>query len=339
VESSLRLEAPVYQLFPLLEELEKDKSAVHKVYSKTPSLANADLALVPMSIPYLIQKGYRKALWSFLKSCEHEGIPVLIFSGGDYGMSLPFKNVITVRLGGFDSSLDENTFIMPPFIDDPYTVLNKEPSLLDLSIPPTIGFVGHSNGSLAKLFKEYFSFLKGNLQRLTGMDPTDSQNFYPSSSRRFRYLKMLEADSNLETNFIHRQKYRAGESKESGRTNTQKEFYLNMESNLYTFCIRGTGNFSARFYETLAMGRIPLVLDTDCRLPFGHRIDWVKHIVRVPEREVRQLSSHLLDFHETLAEESTWEIQQANRSLWEKFFQKDSFFLNLHDDLQSKLQI
>lgn len=339
VESELRLDAPVYQLFPLLEELEKSESPVHEAYKQVSMLSDCDLALIPMSIPFLVQHGRKKAVWSFIRSCEAENIPVLVFTGGDYGMSLPFSNVITVRLGGLKSKLNENTFIMPPFISDPYAILGSKPTSLERKTLPSVGFVGHSNNSFGKYLKEYVSFCKGKINRWTGKDPTDSQFFYPSSGRRHKYLAMLELDSNIDTNFIHRKKYRAGVNSEIDRTDTQREFYENMESNLYTFCMRGTGNFSARLYETLAMGRIPLMVDTDCLMPFEEQINWSDHIVRVSEEHVAHLGSELCEFHDKLSDKQCREIQLANRSLWQKFFQKDSFFLNLHNDLQSKLQI
>ncbi|MBT8262676.1 MAG: glycosyltransferase family 47 protein [Bacteroidia bacterium] len=339
VEPTFRLEAPIYQLFPLLEELEKPDSAVHEAYSLVSDLSNASIAMVPMSVPYLMQKGYKPKLWAFIKKCEQEQKPVLVFTGGDYGLSLPFSNVLTVRLGGMASKLDASTYIMPPFISDPYDILKKEPTYLDHTTVPTVGFVGHSNGSLAKLLKEYASFWKGRLKRFTGNDPTERQSFYPSSYKRYRYLKMLEQKGKVETNFIHRKKYRAGAKETNRREATQLEFYENMESNLYTFCMRGTGNFSVRFYEALAMGRIPLWLDTDCQLPFADRIDWDQHIVRVEEQEAGKLDEKLSAFHQQLTESGCIEIQKKNRLLWQKYFQKDSFFLNLHEDLKSNLHI
>ena len=41
-----------------------------------------------------------------------------------------------------------------------------------------------------------------------------------------------------------------------------------------TFCPRGTGNFSIRFYEAICLGRIPVILNTDIILPFAKYIPW-----------------------------------------------------------------
>ena len=52
------------------------------------------------------------------------------------------------------------------------------------------------------------------------------------------------------------------------------EFIRNILSSDYTLCFRGSGNYSLRFYETLCLGRIPLFINTDCKLPFEDEINW-----------------------------------------------------------------
>src|SRR4030095_15269602 len=69
----------------------------------------------------------------------------------------------------------------------------------------------------------------------------------------------------------------------------QLEFLDNILGSDYVLCSRGFGNFSYRFYESLACGRIPVLIDTDCVLPFDFVIDWDAYCVRVPEKEVSQI--------------------------------------------------
>ncbi len=40
----------------------------------------------------------------------------------------------------------------------------------------------------------------------------------------------------------------------------KKLFDENMETSEFTFCPRGNGNFSIRFYESLYSGRIPIII-------------------------------------------------------------------------------
>jgi len=59
------------------------------------------------------------------------------------------------------------------------------------------------------------------------------------------------------------------------------EFYDNITRNMFTLCIRGWGNYSYRFSQVICSGRIPILIDTDCVLPFEDIFDYNNTIVRV----------------------------------------------------------
>ena len=102
--------------------------------------------------------------------------------------------------------------------------------------------------------------------------------------------------------------------------------------------MRGTGNFSARLYETLAMGRIPIFINTDCILPFENVINWRNHVVWIEYDEVEQISDKIIEFHRSLSSMSFTKLQQDNRSLWEEYF-KFSGFYNQFVNLLQKLNL
>ena len=91
----------------------------------------------------------------------------------------------------------------------------------------------------------------------------------------------------------------------------RKEFLDVMEGSVYQLCCRGGGNFSHRFYETLASGRIPVLVDTDIPLPdIGE--DWNNYIVM--SSDVDQLPVKLLQWH---SKHDVVEMQVRCRRLWE----------------------
>ena len=106
----------------------------------------------------------------------------------------------------------------------------------------------------------------------------------------------------------------------------------------YTFCMRGMGNFSVRFYETLAMGRIPVLIDTDCKLPFSEKINWNNHCLIIDKNDVTNISSCLLHFHQSFETERFKQIQESNRLLWETYFTKYNFFIKLKQNLMNDLK-
>ena len=131
----------------------------------------------------------------------------------------------------------------------------------------------------------------------------------------------------IESNFIRRNRYRGGKpkSKES-LDKLQRQFFENIEDSDYTICVRGTGNFSARLYETFAMGRIPIFINTDCILPFENVINWRNHVVWIEYDEVEQISDKIIKFHRSLSSMSFTKLQQDNRSLWEEYFKFSGFY-------------
>ncbi len=94
-------------------------------------------------------------------------------------------------------------------------------------------------------------------------------------------------------------------------------------------CVRGSGNFSVRLYETLAMGRIPVFVNTDCILPFTEAIDWKEHVVWVEADEIDNIGTIVFEFHKTLSKDSFVQLQQRNRSLWESKLQLRGLLLKL----------
>ena len=75
------------------------------------------------------------------------------------------------------------------------------------------------------------------------------------------------------------------------------EYVEHLFASEYVLCVRGAGNFSHRLYETLAVGRIPVIVDTDLRLPLADEIDWHTLGVWVPLTELDSIGERIRAFH------------------------------------------
>lgn len=318
----LSVDNPKGHRFPLLEVTD----ALGSEISWVTQFDAADWIVVPTNIQFLFLKGKKSMFEALSKRVKEAGKRMLLFSGSDYGMTFKESHITTVRLGGFASKMNPATFIMPPFIEDPYENLGGSFSVLEKTELPTIGFVGHSNGTVIKWLKELALWAKGNFNRMRGKDYSDLQSFYPSSRKRYNYLERLAKHRDISANFVYRKQYRAGAVSQEEKDKTTREFYLSIHNNLYTFCMRGTGNFSVRFYETLAMGRIPVLVDTDGKLPFESIISWHEHALIVDEKEVKQLPERLAAYHGSKSESELKDIQSNNRQLWQGYLQKEEYF-------------
>lgn len=325
-------------VFPLLFDLYYVKNdALFDYYKLVDSVADCDIVVFP--IDYSSFYVCKEAFARLNKVAKTHDKPIWLYTSGDFGYTVDIPNSYNFRLGGFDSKLDSNTFMLPSFVDDPYdSILKQLFSVLPKDAKPSIGFVGHAKSGFIKYIRSYLSHLKLSFRGFFGVHFFDKQSYYPSGIKRAQYLNKLGLSKELNTDFAYRNTYRAGATNQKTKLQTTEEFYKNIFNNLYTFCIRGVGNFSVRFYETLATGRIPVLLNTDCRLPLSNRIDWKKHAVILDESKKESLELQILHFHNLKSNKEIEELQKKNRLLWETHLMRHSYFIKVHNIFADKLK-
>jgi len=149
-------------------------------------------------------------------------------------------------------------------------------------------------------------------------------------------LRVLEKHPDIETRFVRRHQFWAGRFSTGQQTGFGKqvrnEFITNMAEGDYVFCARGGGNFSYRIYEALMGGRIPLLLNTDCVLPYDFQVDWGYLFPIIDIKDVARLGDRLLEFHNQfkLEPQKFEERQKLLRMLWEDYISPTGFFTNLY---------
>lgn len=76
-------------------------------------------------------------------------------------------------------------------------------------------------------------------------------------------------------------------------------YWAQMRRSRFVLCPRGRGLNSRRFFETLAAGRIPVLISDAVKLPLEGLIDYAAFTVRVPEGFVRFVNEHTDRFLES----------------------------------------
>ena len=324
-------EANRKKVFPLLFDIWFLKSETLKdYYMLVDDAAECDIVVFPIDYASFLK--YKSALNYLLQLSKVCNKPIWLYTSGDYGFTVHIPNSFTFRLGGFHSKMHTNTYVLPSFVNDPYqNVLTVPIAFLDTQEKPSIGFVGHANSGVKKYVTELWLYIKYMIKRRTGKILADYQAFYPSSIKRKAYLSKLKASTHLNCNFIYRQQYRAAVKTQEDVLLTSKVFYDNIYANIYTFCMRGVGNFSVRFYETLAVGRIPILLDTDCRLPLDNIITWKKHILVLHSNSSKTLAEQIQNFHHSKTNNQIRKIQESNRNLWLNYLSRVPYFIHIHN--------
>jgi hypothetical protein len=168
----------------------------------------------------------------------------IIFLVSDYNepFDIP-NNVLLFRTGMYKSLQKSNEYLLPYPITK--SDLRNEPPFEPLpkkGLKPIVGFCG-------------------------------SIISHPS---RIQYINKLKQVPNIKKNIIIKTEYWGGKPH---NIDVVEEFIKNIKDSYFTLSTRGTGNWSARFYQVLYLGRIPLVVNTDLVLPFEDRINWSGAIV------------------------------------------------------------
>ena len=328
------------QLFPLLKPFlkgnnftDKERKEMYHISDKEVQLVEditqADWVILPMSWNYFVKNRMVKKAIDFIEIAKQQHKKVLSFTNGDFGVKVPeISNCIILRQSGDKSKLSDNHFGIPSFIDDP---LLKQYQRNDMFIneyqsKPTIGFCGQTNDSVYNSLKEISRTVFRNIHYYLKLSNELPQKIQSTSKLRAKVLSEIKNSIQLTANFIERKKYRAGAVTKEDRMKTKQEFYNNMRDSDYVVAVRGAGNFSVRFYEALAMGRIPVFINTDCLLPLEDKIDWNKHVVWVEENEINQIEEKIIDFHNKLNPESFKRLQETNRKIWEEKLTLGGFF-------------
>ncbi|MEO1496008.1 MAG: exostosin family protein [Planctomycetota bacterium] len=186
---------------------------------------------------------------------------------------------------------------------------------------PSVGFCGY----VGSAWRRAFYRVQGRKAKVYGLD------------LRSRALGVLERDPGVEAHFIRRTAFWGGtigrfsKPDPDAKRRVRQEYLENIAGSDYTLCLRGAGNFSYRLYETLAMGRVPLFVNTDCALPFADEIDWRRHVVWVEESEMRQLGARLREFHAALTPDAFEQLQRDNRQVWEDYLRPTECYQHILD--------
>ena len=142
------------------------------------------------------------------------------------------------------------------------------------------------------------------------------------------YLNKL-INSNLSTDFIIRNGFWApGIDKLQAR----KDYIKNIQDNLFTFCYRGAGNFSYRFYDVMMMGRIPILIKTDSVYPFEYKYDLNSIGIVLDELDIKTRKFDIIVIIKEYFEknkENLFDIQKQNREIWERYYSCCGFLQNI----------
>lgn len=307
------------------------------------SLADADFAIVPEPWSDIAADPARlAAAHSFITTAARSGKRTLVWHLGDDDLHLPGDNTILFKPSCNELTLRSHEIAAPFWGAD---LLDRYPDLAAATLPwtpkPRIGFCGFSwSGkhlhAKSDPLSQFRYFLKGFLHRCgIGHMPPLAGEIRNRVLRQLKRSRRVEVDFKIRDSFWHghgmRQTPTDQDYAEINRSH--REYAANIIGNAYTLCVRGEGNFSIRFFETLGAGRIPVFVNTHCVLPLSHLIPWREICVWVEENEWRQADRRVAEFHRQHSAASLLALHERILAIWREQLSPFGFFRAAASDL------
>jgi hypothetical protein len=269
---------------------------------------------------------------AFAAEARAAGKRYLFFRGGDSSDPLPVEGAMVLRNSLERSRRPAGEHALPAFHEDMLQHTGGTLVTRPYGARPVVGFCGLVlEQEPAGMARAAVARAKRVVLERRGL-PSFSDTWV-----RGRALDALQRQDAVDTNIIVRDEWGGGafpseppfvDADRWQRVRT--EYVDNIVSSDYVLCARGHGNYSYRLYETLSLGRIPVLVDTDCVLPFDSTIDWRDYCVWVDRREIPRIGEKVTEFHERLSPGGFVELQQACRRLWETYLTPEGFFSHFH---------
>lgn len=294
-----------------------------------------DIAVLPADWKFYLRTGTMSLAHAFIQIAKDHNKRVLIQFFSDDDDSIDVKDAIVLRTSSNSSKPARNEFTLPAFVGDPIAMYrNGLLPVREKTEAPHASFCGWVEDQV--LDEDAFHSIVKNA--FNGIDlQTKSKLVY---SFRKRVLDYLQVDPRIKRTFTLRAGYAGNINRQDNPhafERLRREYYESIFKADYVVCIRGKGNYSYRFYETLACGRIPIFVNTDSPLPFPDMINWKRHCVWVEHTKVPDICEIVNDFHRKISRVEFIELQKANRALWENWLTPEGFFRTLKPSLKDPM--
>lgn len=244
---------------------------------------------------------------------------IIIVYFSDIADEINVSNSIIFRTSIIKSTGRKNEMAMPVIKNNLSLAKNNFNAFIEWKEKPAIGFRGIATplkfNKATRIIRNQINLLANRFNR---NDIFNLRKNFGYLERR-NAIKVLGRNKNIITDFF------ITEEKDSNDPPSQQLFIDSVFKNPYTLCISGFGNYSYRFYETLSAGRIPVFVDTDCKLPFEEFIDWKEHVAWVDRKDIYRIDKILLEFHKQRKHDFI-QLQQSNKYLWQEYLSPQNYF-------------
>ncbi|MBI2108853.1 MAG: exostosin family protein [Parcubacteria group bacterium] len=285
----------------------------------------ADFILIPYTYPTL--RNNKTYISHFVELAQRHNKKILAFALVDSDEQFYLPHTLFFRYAGYRyRGAAENEIITPTQIYASDILANDLFYLRNKKEIPVVSFCGWAE----------LNSLRQRLKYLSKTIPLDVKKYIFRSRYaevhkqgiywRKRAIAALQNSRLIKTSFLIRNFYSANKNTVQGDPMVlRKEYIGNIRNSDFVLIVRGDANMAVRFYETLALGRIPVLIDTEWMLPSEGEIDYKKFVVFVPYTDIKNTDKYIRKFWDGMSDEEFKKKQTLARDTFMKYLKFDSF--------------
>lgn len=289
--------------------------------------ADADVAVFPFNLPTaVVDEADRLAFRRLVAENAAGGLRTVAMVAHDHSRPLDVgqPDAVVLRTSMLASAAHTGEHAMPVFVHDPWSGAVEWRAWRER---PVVGFMGRaasdggrSQSLSADAVHAGFHVIDPPVTRGAAVFsvPIDIGGVL-----RVKALDGLSGSTLVQPSVVVRDRF-YGHYAEEERHAMRVEYARHLASSDYVLCVRGYGNFSIRLFETLAMGRVPVLLESDLVLPCADVVDWDGLAVRVPLADIHRVDAHVAAAHAEGPARFAWR-QETARAAWERWLSVDGF--------------
>lgn len=291
-----------------------------KFFNLVEDPTTADYFLLPHNYFYIKDKKY---INDFELLAQKNNKKILIFSYGDSDADIIMPNSIVFRTSQYLYKIKKNELIMPAIADDLFVGEVSYRQKGDKALVGFCGWAGYENPKrhMIEKIKSMLILFKAKFI---------NKNFFFHDRGiifRIRAIKYLSQSSLILNNFIIRKTFSGNEkTRKVDPIVAKNEYIQNILNSDISLAVKGDGNFSIRFYEILSLGRIPLFVDTNCRLPLEDVINYDDFMFKIDARNIKNIASIVRDLYNRTSDDHFVEMQKNARLTFEEYLRVDRYF-------------
>lgn len=307
-----------------------------KDYVVTANIQEADMVLAPYPHVWFLRHDI-KLFDECARTAREGGIPLLIDGTGDIEYPIEIDNAYVLRYGGYRFFSESRRLQIPFFVDDLLERYNGGNLILRKKgkEKPVVGFAGWATLTTAQRIR---TIIKELPTRLRGIIDARYRACTKGVLWRQKAIKLLQRSQSVTFHVRARSSFSGSSKTAVGDMRTlQKQMVDTILESDYALDVRGDANNSARLFEILSLGRIPVIIDTERNFPFSDKIDYSSFALIIDFRDIGKLPELIAEFHKNVSPERFEQMQKAARDAFVNYFRIDALMRLIVEELRVEL--